>query len=58
MSDETHASDSVKITREWSFYVRDMIEFAEKIVSYTDEFDQAAFVANQRTYDATLRNLS
>jgi len=57
MSDETHASDSVKITREWSFYVRDMIEFAEKIVSYTEGFDQAAFVANQRTYDATLRNL-
>ena len=43
--------------REWRFYVDDMIEFAEKVLSYTSEMDQAAFVANTLTYDATLRNL-
>lgn len=34
-----------------------MIEFGEKIVAYTSELDQAAFVRDSRTYDATLRNL-
>ena len=33
------------------------IEFSEKVLSYTDGMDQDAFVADGRTYDATLRNL-
>jgi uncharacterized protein with HEPN domain len=44
-------------SREWRFYVTDMIEFGEKIRAYTSEMDQATFVADALTYDATLRNL-
>ena len=44
-------------SREWRFYVRDMIGFAEKVMAYTHGMDQAAFVASGLTYDATLRNL-
>lgn len=43
--------------REWRFYLDDMIDFAGKVLTYTDGFDQAAFVASGLTYDATLRNL-
>lgn len=43
--------------REWRFYVDDMLEFAEKVLSYTEGLDQAGFVASGLTYDATLRNL-
>ncbi len=41
----------------WDGYVRDMLAACEKVMSYTDGMDQAAFVADERTYDATLRNL-
>jgi len=34
-----------------------MIEFTEKVLSYTDGFDQAGFLKSGLTYDATLRNL-
>lgn len=43
--------------RAWSFYVHDMIAFAEKVLAYTDGLDQSSFVASGITYDATLRNL-
>ncbi|MEJ2682719.1 MAG: DUF86 domain-containing protein, partial [Gammaproteobacteria bacterium] len=43
--------------REWRFYLDDMIEFAEKVVAYTDGLDQDGFVASGLVYDATLRNL-
>lgn len=43
--------------REWHFYLSDMIEFAEKVLTYTKGLDQAGFVENELTYDATLRNL-
>ncbi|MCG5496028.1 DUF86 domain-containing protein [Ectothiorhodospira variabilis] len=43
--------------REWRFYLDDMIDFAGKVFAYTDGLDQAGFVANALTYDATLRNL-
>jgi uncharacterized protein with HEPN domain len=39
--------------RQWHFYLDDMIEFAEKVVAYTDGFDQTGFVASGLTYDAT-----
>lgn len=41
----------------WRFYLDDMIEFAEKVLAYTDGLDQAGFVKSGITYDATLRNL-
>ena len=43
--------------REWRFYLDDMIDFAGKVLAYTDGLDQAGFVASGLTYDATLRNL-
>jgi uncharacterized protein with HEPN domain len=44
-------------TREWRFYLDDMIGFAEKVIAYTNGLDQTAFVASGLNYDATLRNL-
>jgi uncharacterized protein with HEPN domain len=43
--------------RAWRFYIDDMVTFATKVLAYVDGLDQAAFVADERTYDATLRNL-
>ena len=43
--------------REWRFYLEDMIEFAGKVLAYTEGFDQAGFVVSRLTYDAALRNL-
>ena len=43
--------------REWAMYLRDMLEFAEKVLAYTSGFDQETLLADDRTYDATLRNL-
>lgn len=43
--------------REWRFYIDDMIAFAEKVLSYTEGFDQQRFVTSGLTYDATVRNL-
>ena len=34
-----------------------MIEFGQKVLSFTEGMDQAAFIADALTYDATLRNL-
>ena len=48
-------SDSVQ--RAWQFYLDDMIGFAEKVIAYTDNLDQAGFVASGLNYDATVRNL-
>ncbi len=43
--------------REWRLYLDDLIDFSEKVLAYTNGLDQAAFVASEMTYDATLRNL-
>ncbi|MCF8037013.1 MAG: DUF86 domain-containing protein [Desulfobacteraceae bacterium] len=48
-------SDTSK--HEWRFYLNDMIDFAEKVMAYTEGLDQAGFEASGMTYDATLRNL-
>ena len=45
-------------SREWRFYVTDMIEFSEKVLFYTEGMDQATFIADTLTYDATLHNLA
>jgi len=50
-------SDGKSPKREWVFYLDDMIAFAEKIQIYTEGMDQAGFVGDDLTYDATLRNL-
>jgi uncharacterized protein with HEPN domain len=43
--------------REWRFYLNDMLDFAEKVLAYTEGLDQQAFIANGLNYDATVRNL-
>ena len=50
-------SDSKRPEREWRFYLEDMMGFARRILHYTNRLDQAAFIADRRTYDAALRNL-
>ncbi|MCC5886226.1 MAG: DUF86 domain-containing protein [Gammaproteobacteria bacterium] len=52
MSDTGHGE------REWRFYISDMLEFATRVQTYTLDLDQASFVADRLTYDATLRNLA
>ncbi|MCX7184409.1 MAG: DUF86 domain-containing protein [Nitrosospira sp.] len=43
--------------REWHFYLDDMIDFTEKVLAYSEGFDQQVFIASGLNYDATLRNL-
>ena len=43
--------------REWRFYIEDMIGCIEKVIAYSDGFDQSEFVTSGLNYDATLRNL-
>ena len=43
--------------RSWRLYIQDMIEFGEKVLSYTDGLDQEAFTAETLVYDAALRNM-
>lgn len=41
-------------TREWRFYLEDMITFAENVRTYASGMEQADFVDNRLVYDATL----
>ena len=50
-------SDPEQGAREWRFYIQDMIEFGEKVLAYTESLDRDGFIADELTYDATLRNL-
>ena len=50
-------SDPRRGGRNWRMYVNDMIEFAERVMSYTQGLEQDTFIADRRTYDATLRNI-
>jgi uncharacterized protein with HEPN domain len=43
--------------REWRFYLDDMIVFAEKVLNYSEGFDQQGFIDSGINYDATVRNL-
>ncbi|WP_129633470.1 DUF86 domain-containing protein [Candidatus Oscillochloris fontis] len=43
--------------RPWAFYISDMIDFAERVLTYTRGHNQASFVTSVLHYDATLRNL-
>lgn len=44
-------------TREWRFYVEDMLAFCDKVLAYTKGIDRAGFASDPMRYDATLRNL-
>jgi len=43
--------------RDASLYLRDMVEFCERVLAYTAGFDLPALLADRMRYDATLRNL-
>ena len=49
-------SDSDNAGREWFLFIADMISFGERILAYTEGLTQADFVADDKTYDAVLRN--
>ena len=50
-------SDAGEPSRSWRFYIADMIEFGENVLSFTDGMDRDAFIGDARTYHAVLRNL-
>ncbi len=43
--------------REWKFYIDDMLRFAEKVLAYSADLDQARLERDELKYDAILRNL-
>ena len=43
--------------RGWKLAARDMLEACERCLDYTAGLDQAAFIGDRRTYDATVRNI-
>jgi uncharacterized protein with HEPN domain len=45
------------VSRDWRLYLDDIREACEKIERYTREMNQDAFVGDDRTFDAVLRNL-
>ena len=50
-------SDNDHERRNWRLYFGDMIEFSEAVLSYTAGMDQTRFIADRRTYYATLHSL-
>ena len=50
-------SDAEQQSPAWDFYIEDMLEFGEKVLSYTDGLNEAAFLADSLTYEATLLNI-
>lgn len=57
MSKEKPSMSDDSESREWRFYVRDMITFSENVLSYSSGMNQDEILANNITYDAILRNL-
>jgi uncharacterized protein with HEPN domain len=45
------------VSRDWRLYLTDLNEAAAKVVRYTIGMDQAAFLGDDKTRDAVLRNL-
>ena len=54
MSSETPSPSS---ERDPTLYLRDMVEFCDRVIAYTAGFDAPALLADRMRYDATLRNL-
>ena len=44
--------------RHWSLYLREMIQFCERALLYTDGLDREGFLAGGPVYDATLWNIA
>jgi len=45
------------MSREWRLFLSDAIQFCERIREFTTGLNRQAFESDQKTYDATLRNL-
>jgi uncharacterized protein with HEPN domain len=43
--------------RAWQLYLDDMIVFCERVLSYTEGYEQTQFENTGLTYDATVRNI-
>ena len=43
--------------REWRFYLVDMVQFAERVISYSDGMTQQDFESNNLNFDAIARNI-
>lgn len=43
--------------REWRLYVRDMVEFCDQVLLYTDGHNLESLLADRMRLDATMRNL-
>ena len=45
------------MSREWSFFLADMIEACRRVLAYTAGMDREEFLRDRKAYDATVRNL-
>ena len=45
------------MSREYRFYLEDMRTSCEKVIQFIRGMSQAQFLADQKTYDAVMRNL-
>ena len=43
--------------RDWRLYVRDMVEFCDQVLVYTNGHDLESLLADRMRLDATMRNL-
>ena len=50
-------SESSGGARDWQQYAEDMIGFAQRALSYVEGMGLEDFLADERTYDAVLRNI-
>ena len=50
-------SDESEQQHYWHSYIRDMLSFCDRVSIYTAGLEFDEFVADHRTYDATLRNI-
>jgi uncharacterized protein with HEPN domain len=46
-----------KASREWRFYLDDMIGFCEKVLVFTNGLSQSQFIEDPMCFDATVRNI-
>jgi len=47
----------LSVSREWRFFLTDMIEFCEQIENYVEGFDYQQFIDSSLNYDATVRKV-
>jgi uncharacterized protein with HEPN domain len=45
------------MSREWRLYLADLLLCCDKIQRYTSGLDQESFLADEKTYDAVVRNI-